>query len=241
MKHNTRIAGGLILLLAGLALIHWFVWTSQPRGDCGSIIESVEVAEPVISEAASSLEEDPPPRIGLFITESRKQYQDSSLILRIPVLNLTTYVCDGTERDDLRRGVGMYDYSQLPGEGNRNVSLAGHRNNIVSGKITDDAPFYYIDTMAEGDYLYLYNGKNVYRYCYLDTSVIEQDDWSVIYTQGFSCITITSCHPIGISDHRIVVRGKLDNILPYSEDFDFLASKPESPALSKKQFTVSKP
>lgn len=234
MKYRLRIVGGILLLLTGLALISRFIWISQPHENCDSSIDSVEAIEPAISEAAISSEEDlPPPRIGLFITERRKEYQDSSLILRIPVLNLTTAICDGTDPDDLRRGVGLYDYAQLPGEGNRNVSIAGHRNNRVSGKVTDDAPFYYIDTLKDGDYLYVYDAENVYRYCYLDTCIIEQDDWSVIYTQGFSCLTITSCHPIGISDHRIVVRGKLDEILPYFEEFDFLASKPEFTGLPR--------
>jgi sortase (surface protein transpeptidase) len=46
----------------------------------------------------------------------------------------------------------------------------------------------------------------------------------MIRTAGYSCLTITSCHPIGISDHRIVVRGRLDEIFPYSPDYDFQAA-----------------
>ena len=37
---------------------------------------------------------------------------------------------------------------------------------------------------------------------------------------------ITSCEPIGISDHRIVVRALLDGIFDDSSDFDYLESAP---------------
>ncbi|HEX3000459.1 MAG TPA: class E sortase [Armatimonadota bacterium] len=124
-------------------------------------------------------------------------------------------------------GSGAYlgHFPVFPGEGNRNVSIAGHRNGISNGKITDHAPFYYIDTLAEGDYLYLIDSTNIYRYLWESCTIVEADDWSPIYTTGKSCLTITSCHPIGVSDHRIVVRAALDKIFPYDKNFDFLETK----------------
>jgi LPXTG-site transpeptidase (sortase) family protein len=162
----------------------------------------------------------------LVITKERAQYDDMSLTLSIPALNLACAVYDGTDAATLSKmGACLYKYAQLPGQGNRNTSMAGHRNTRRNGIITDKAPFYYIDLLKEGDYLYLYNDVSIFCYLWEFTEIVEQDDWGMIRTTGYSCITITSCHPIGISDHRIVVRGLLNEIIPYSEDYPFPASQ----------------
>ena len=76
---------------------------------------------------------------------------DGSLELYIPAIGITRTIWDGTDAQTLSKGVGLYEYAQLPGEGNRNVSLAGHRNGLdKNGNVTDHAPFYYVDTLGEG-------------------------------------------------------------------------------------------
>lgn len=181
-----------------------------------------EPAESVMPEVVDGL------KVGAWpITQERRDYVDGSLELYIPAIGITRTIWDGTDAQTLNKGVGLYEYAQLPGEGNRNVSLAGHRNGLdKNGNITDHAPFYYVDTLGEGDYFYLTGGGRIYRYLYDDTWVVEPDDWSPIATTGYSCLTITSCEPIGISDHRIVVRARLDEIFDDSSDFDYLESIP---------------
>lgn len=181
---------------------------------------------PGAAQVAEAQTEDDLPYDKLFITVARQKYQSGDLQLIIPKLAVDAGVWDGTDPKTLDKGACLYEYAQLPGEGNRNVSIAGHRNGRVNGAVTDDAIFYYIDTLGEGDYLYLADQDKIYRYLYLDTEVVEADDWGPIYSQGFSCLTLTSCTPIGISSHRIIVRGKLEEILPRTENFDFVASKP---------------
>jgi len=184
------------------------------------LIPESEVEAPPEESAGGGL-----PVGSLVLTKERQGYADMSLTLVIPELNLTCPVYNGTTNEILSlMGAGLYDYAQLPGTGNRNTSMAGHRNTRRNGIITDKAPFYYVDRLEEGDYIYLYDDESIYRYLWEFCVVVEQDDWSMIRTTGYSCVTITSCHPIGISDHRIVVRGKLDEIFPYSADFDFLVN-----------------
>ena len=192
------------------------------------------LAAPVVSplpqegigeEAPGEAEEnpaDPLPDDILYITGERRFYQDQDLTLIIPKLGKTLPIYSGVTQEVLKKGVGLYDYAQLPGEGNRNVSVAGHRNTSRLGVITDKAPFYYIDTLKDGDYLYLTDNENIYRYLYEDTIVVEADNWGPIYRQGYSCLTITSCTPIGISTHRIVVRGRLDEIFALSDEFEYI-------------------
>lgn len=163
------------------------------------------------------------PHDKLFITVERQNYKSDELTLIIPKLNLIESIKDGTDDESLNKGPGLYDYSQLPGEGNRNVSIAGHRNTSRNGVIGEWF-FYYIDKLTTNDYLYLVYDNNIYQYVYDQTTIIDAYDWGPIYSQGFSCLTLTSCEPIGISTHRIVVRSKLINIYPYSDDFNFEGS-----------------
>ncbi len=187
--------------------------------------------EEILVEQASEEEEiieDNLPHDKFFITVERQHYQEGDLTLIIPKLEDSWSIYANVEDETLNQGVGLYDYAQLPGEGNRNVSLAAHRNTSYGGVITDNAPFYYIDTLTDGDYMYLSDGEQIYRYTYLDQSVVEADNWDIIKSQGFSCLTLTSCTPIGIGSHRIVVRGSLDQIFPHDDNFEFLAQAENS-------------
>ena len=197
-----------------------------------AVVAENEEPDPVVHIPEDQLDQSPEetpqedlPTGKLIITKERTQYVDMALTLSIPALNLVCPVYDGTTAEILSKmGACLYEYAQLPGEGNRNTSLAGHRNTRRNGIITDQAPFYYIDLLAEGDLIYLYNAESIYRYTWDSTQIVEQDDWDMIRTTGFSCVTITSCHPIGIADHRIVTRGRLDEIVPYRADYPFPAS-----------------
>lgn len=164
---------------------------------------------------------------GWTITAERKGYADGTLRLVIPTLDVDVPVLNGTDTDTLLRGVGLYEYAQLPGDGNRNVSIAGHRNGLKNGLVTDNMPFYYLDTLEEGDYLYLSDSGHLYRYLFCEATVVEPDDWSVIAATGSSCLTLTTCTPIGVADHRLVIRGNLDEILP-ADDTAVLPAKEES-------------
>lgn len=160
----------------------------------------------------------------LFITKERRNYKTGELTLIIPKLSLVEPVQNGTSTEALALGPGLYDYAQLPGEGDRNVSIAAHRNHSRNGVISEWF-FYYIDTLEDGDYMYLTDANHIYRYRYDQTTIVEEDDWSPIYSQGFSCITLTSCEPIGVADHRIIVRGILDQITPYTASYVYEASQ----------------
>lgn len=188
----------------------------------GSILENDTFNENLYFETldTSIISNDNLPHDKLFITLERQQYKHDDLLLIIPKLNLNEKVKNGTDEDSLAKGPGLYEYSQLPGEGNRNVSIAAHRNTSRKGVIGEWF-FYYIDTLTSNDYLYLVDDTSIYKYEYDQTTIIDAYDWGPIYSQGFSCLTLTSCEPIGISTHRIVVRSKLIQIYPYSDDFNY--------------------
>lgn len=169
----------------------------------------------------------------LFVTGERLKFKTGDLVLRVPRLELTTSIVgeisssqakrfangemDSKERaaflrndnsaDLLSDGVMLFNLSPMPGKSNSNVSLSGHRD--ICGK-----EFYYIDTISEGDMIYLDYLGDTYAYEYIDTKIVTADDWSPIYCKDFSCVTLISCDPIGTHLNRIVVTGRLVDVTP---------------------------
>ena len=163
------------------------------------------------------------PLDSVIVTPAREAYESGSMRLIIPKLEIDIPILDGTSESTLLQGEGLYDYAQLPQETGGNVSIAGHRNWVRNGQITDDVPFYYLHLLGAGDTLYLVYEDMIYQYVWDKTSIIESDDWSVIYPQGFSCLTLTTCTPIGVADHRYVVRARQVDSFPYRDDYDYPA------------------
>lgn len=234
-KRNTLVwvlLAAAVCLIAALLLFSQRSSAPEPTPTPAPVPTAAPVPtgtpEPEPTETPIPDEVDGLPVGKWVITPERKKYVSESLTLRLPAIDVTRVVYDGTDAATLHKGVGLYEYAQLPGEGNRNVSMAGHRNGLdKNGNITDKAPFYYVDLLKEGDYLYLTDSEHIYRYLYEDTWVVEADDWSPIATTGYSCMTLTSCTPLGVADHRIIIRALLDEIFDYSDDFDYAQHVPE--------------
>lgn len=253
MKRHSKgaviaAAAAVVLLIAAAAL---FIWGSQPQYEIEvpstapvtSFTPSPEPT-PTDSETPSPtptpltykevLEEpeDGLPTDKVFVTDTRKNYQSGDLRLIIPKLDVDEFILNGVDEQTLLQGEGLYDYAQLPGEGRSNTSIAGHRNWIRGGKITLDQPFSFLDTLAEGDYLYLVYGENIYQYLFEYQEVVEPDDWGPIYKTDHSCVTLTTCTPVGVSDHRLIVRGALVDIIPLSDDYAYPANAEEEASIN---------
>lgn len=135
----------------------------------------------------------------------RSSITDLKMAIEIPKIGVNAAVVNGTTPEYLKEGPGLYEISPLPGDENANVLIAAHRT-------TYGAWFRKVDKLNEGDDIILkFQGKN-YNYKIEKVFTIEKNDWSVTEPQGYSSLTLTSCHPLGSSRQRIVVRAKLDNI-----------------------------
>lgn len=142
--------------------------------------------------------------------DERSYYKDSDMKLIVPRLGVKSEVSDGTSSADLKKGPGLYDISDLPGEGDRNVIIAAHR-------MGNSAWFYDIDKITSGDKLTILFGGKSYDYEYENTVIIDKADWSVTGKKGYSLLTLTSCHPRGSNEQRIAVTAKLVKITENSQ------------------------
>lgn len=124
--------------------------------------------------------------------------------LEIPKLDVDVVVVEGTSLAALRAGAGHYPESALPGE-RGNVAIAGHRT-------TYGRPFNRMDELAPGDKVILTTpvARHVYEISG-DPFVVAPTDWSPIeeFPERGSFLTLTTCHPEGSADYRIIARARL--------------------------------
>ena len=136
----------------------------------------------------------------------RQNYKRGEMIIEIPSIDVKAAIMEGTTRELLKQGPGLYEVSPLPSKDVNNVCIAGHRT-------TYGAWFRNVDKLKEGDHIILSFNEKKYVYKVEKVFVVEKNDWSVTNLTGYSSITLTSCHPVGSSKQRIIVRGKLDKII----------------------------
>ena len=122
--------------------------------------------------------------------------------LEIPKLGVDVIVVQGTSLSALRAGAGHYPSTPLPGQ-RGNVAIAGHRT-------TYGRPFNRIDELRPGDEIVLTTpaSRFVYKVSRMPW-VTDPYDWTVAAPSSDFLLTLTSCHPKGSAQHRIIVRAKL--------------------------------
>ncbi len=125
--------------------------------------------------------------------------------LEIPRLDVDVIVVEGTTPSALAAGAGHYPDTALPGE-KGNVAIAGHRT-------TYGKPFNRMDELVEGDKVIMTTPLGKYTYEILSRpGVVDPFDWSPVTDyprDGGKYLTLTSCHPEGSAQYRIVVNAKL--------------------------------
>lgn len=210
----------VIILLAILVVLALFVREylryRQERAEFDSIPEMSNIPATADMDVLDVAPEEWP-EDKLFLEKHRAEFTHGALRLIIPKMGVDDDVMDGTDMPALKNGPGLYTAAQMPGRGNRNTSIAGHRVGISKyGNIFKD-----IEELGGTDMLYLRDADWIYAYVYNETLIVDPSDVSVLFLQGYPCLTLTSCHPKGKNTQRIIVHAKLAEIYPYSEDFDY--------------------
>lgn len=129
---------------------------------------------------------------------------DTMCSLSIPKISLNLPVAHGTNSDELDYELGHMYGSSLPwgGEDTHSV-IAGH-----SGLKSADL-FTYLNRMEEGDKFYISVLDEVHEYTVDEITTVLPDE-EAPYLQvvdGQDLCTLYTCTPIGINDHRLLVRG----------------------------------
>lgn len=116
-------------------------------------------------------------------------------------MGLDAVVVKGTRRQDLTRGPGWLDYTDLPGPSG-NVGIAGHRT-------TYGAPFRSLHMLSSGDTIDLYSPYRRYRYVVSGSERVTPNRVDVMDTTASPQLTLSACDPPYSARYRLIAYADL--------------------------------
>jgi sortase A len=128
---------------------------------------------------------------------------EQAIRVQIRAIGVDSPVVQGNGWEQLKKGVGQTIGTPNPGE-NGNIVLAGH--NDVYGEV-----FRYLDRLTPGDLVILFSTRRQYTYVITGTQMVEPTEVQVMAQTPDARVTLISCHPYLIDDHRIVVSAVLQS------------------------------
>lgn len=149
----------------------------------------------------------------------RVEAGEAFAIVRIPRFgsDFAKPLYEGTSQDVLRRGIGHYESTELPGE-KGNLGLAGHRN-------AQGEPFNRIAELKPGDVVIVETRDTAFVYRVTSHEIVPPSRTSVLLPvpnkpgerATSAVVTLTSCHPLFSTAERYVVYGELDSEYPSAQ------------------------
>ena len=126
--------------------------------------------------------------------------------LSIPRLKRDLPIIEGTGSKELKRGVGHYVRSVLPGVSDNSV-LSGHRGTVFKNLDNIKIKDLLIVTTEYGEYIY-----KVYK-----IRIVKANDKTVIVPNEDAILTLSTCYPfryVGNAPERYIVQANLINTDP---------------------------
>lgn len=181
------------LIVVGLCIVGYAVW---------GIVDTKMQTSKSLDEAKAIV--DSPPNKEVYKEEDgtfKPPMGEAVGILQIPRLNADLPIVEGTDPDDLEKGVGHYKGSYYPDE-NGQIVLSGHRDTVFrkAGKL------------AIGDSLEIVLPYGNFEYEITETKIVKSDDLSIITLQNETEeLLLTTCYPfsyVGNAPQRYIIYAK---------------------------------
>jgi len=202
------ISGVLMLADAGLTLA-WqepvsgvYSWIVQDRLD-GDLRELERAAPSRIEQRALRTLEGDRRRMA-FLARALKRTADRGDAvgrIRIPRIDASYVVVDGTDGASLRKGPGIYDQTPFPGAPGT-VAIAGHRTTYA-------APFHDIDELRRKDEVTVEMPYGRFSYEVEKTRIVAPSELSVIRRVSHDRLVLSACHPLYSAAKRIIIFARL--------------------------------
>lgn len=129
--------------------------------------------------------------------EIRPKYGDRVGVLTLPRLKQSWTIHEGTNAEQLTRGVGHFRGSVLPGMVDNSV-LSGHRTTV----------FNHLGRLRVGDLIYVKTSAGTFTYKVRKFRIVKKTDRSVIVRTKTAALTLTTCYPfnhIGTTTRAFIV------------------------------------
>jgi sortase A len=121
--------------------------------------------------------------------------------LTIPAIKQVLPIIHGANEDELKKGVGHFAQSVLPGEMDNSV-LSGHRDTV----------FKQLGKLKTHDSLIVKTSAGEFTYVIHTIKIVHKDDKSVIAPTDHAVLTVTTCYPfdyIGDAPDRYILTADL--------------------------------
>jgi sortase A len=121
--------------------------------------------------------------------------------IQIPAIDVDAPIVHGDDEEQLKKGVAHNAASVNPGQ-QGNIVLSGH--NDVFGEV-----FRYLERLKPGDEIVVYTSRRSFTYVVSGWELVEPTQVEVMSPTPDATITLISCHPYLVDNHRIIVKGSL--------------------------------
>lgn len=191
----------ILLIIAGLGFLgfggyQWFASNQAQNTALAEARELLETEENVDENANEDQKDKQKEKKEEFIPSTGEPVG----ILHIPKLESDLPIVEGTDEDELARGVGHYVGTAYPTEGEQ-IVLSGHRDTV----------FRRMGELNLGDIFEVQMPYGDFSYEIVDTKIVDADDRTVIKPQGEEVLTVTTCYPfdfIGHAPDRYIITAK---------------------------------
>jgi sortase A len=116
----------------------------------------------------------------------------------IPKIKAELAIIEGTDPDQLEKGVGHYKNSYMPNE-NGQIVLSGHRDTV----------FRKLGNLNIGDIINVKTTEGEFYYRIIETKIVESNDTNIITLQNKKEeLILTTCYPfsyIGNAPERYII------------------------------------
>lgn len=125
-------------------------------------------------------------------------------LLTLPKIESELAIVEGTDPDELAKGVGHYKGSYFPGHGGQ-IVLSGHRDTV----------FKRVGELVLGDELVMKMPYGEVSYEIVNTKIVDANDTSIITLQNQEEeLILTTCYPfgyVGDAPERYIIYAKAKN------------------------------
>nr|WP_256815355.1 class D sortase [Cytobacillus sp. Bac17] len=170
------------------------MYAQEKKTNNSLVLAKKRIQDDVNKESKSVLQTEHP------INVSFKQGEAIG-ILKIPRLKAELPIIEGTDEDELEKGVGHYSATVLPGQKDQ-ILLSGHRDTV----------FRRLGELGIGDIFQINMTYGEYIYEITETEVVDADDTTVINsTAPNEILTVSTCYPfsyVGNAPYRYILSAK---------------------------------
>ena len=123
--------------------------------------------------------------------------------LEIPAIKVKLPIYHGTSPAVLQKGVGHLEGSSLPVGGESTHSILTGHTGLNKAKLFTD-----LTSVQKGDMFFVSVLGQKMAYAVDDINIVLPDDTSKLQVvEGKDYVTLITCTPYGVNDHRLLVRG----------------------------------